>query len=132
MFFFRRNELGVAETALKVGRPVSIPEPDVEPTVAEEAFFERVKNYLSRKELASDKPAGSRRHTPYVELLKYLHLFAVGILSKEELVVLTRGLLLQGHAPKSGANAGGSATNSHLVAIAQELMAEFESVSYAK
>jgi len=105
-----------------------IPELPVQPTTAESAFFERAKLHLSRKELAPDKPPGSRRHTPYVEFLKCLHLFGAGILNKDELLLLLRGLFMQGHAPKSGINAGGGASNPAVANDAQELLREFEEV----
>ena len=100
-----------------------------QPTTAESAFFERAKRHLSRRELAPDKPTGRLRHTPYTEFLKCLHLFGAGILNKDELVLLLKGLFVQGHAPKSGANAGGGASNSNIAHDAHELMKEFEEVS---
>ena len=106
-----------------------IPELPVQPTTAESAFFERAKLHLNRKELAPDKPPGSKRHTPYTEFLKCLHLFGAGVLNKEELILLLRGLFMQGHAPKSGANAGGSASNPAVANDAHELLREFEEVS---
>lgn len=124
----RRNELPPAQAALKEGRPRMIPEQPMQPTTAEAAFFERAKIHLNRKELAPDKPPGSRRHTPYAEFLKCLHLFGAGILNKEELLLLLRGLFIQGHAPKSGVNAGGGASNPTVANEAQELLREFEEI----
>lgn len=124
----RRKELSTAATAAKNGRPQTIPELPVQPTTAEAAFFERAKLHLKRKELAPDKPPGSRRHTPYTEFLKCLHLFGANILNKEELALLLRGLFMQGHAPKSGVNAGGGACNPAVAVDAQELLREFEEV----
>jgi len=124
----RRSEPSPSQAALKKGRPQMIPELHIQPTTAESAFFERAKLHLNRKELAPDKPPGSRRHTPYTEFLKCLHLFGSGILNKEELVLLLRGLFMQGHAPKSGANAGGGASNPAVANDAQELLREFEEV----
>jgi paired amphipathic helix protein Sin3a len=123
-----RNELTVAQAAIKNGRPQMIPELPVQPSTAEAAFFERAKLHLHRKELMPDKPPNSRRHNPYTEFLKCLHLFGAGILNKEELVLLLRGLFMQGHAPKSGSNAGGGASNPAVANDAQELMREFEEV----
>lgn len=124
----RRGELSASQAALKIGRPQTIPELATQPTTAESAFFERAKLHLNRKELAPDKPPGSRRHTPYTEFLKCLHLFGAGILNKEEVVVLLKGLFMQGHAPKSGVNAGGGASNPAVANDAQELLREFEEV----
>ena len=124
----RRKDLTLAAAAAKNGRPQTIPELPVQSTTAEAAFFERAKLHLRRKELAPDKPPGSRRHTPYTEFLKCLHLFGANILTKEELVLLLRGLFMQGHAPKSGVNAGGGACNPAVANDAQELLREFEEV----
>jgi paired amphipathic helix protein Sin3a len=124
----RKNEMTVAEAAMKKGRPLMIPALPVQPTTAESAFFERAKLHLNRRELAPDKPPGSKRHTPYTEFLKCLHLFGAGVLNKEELLLLLRGLFMQGHAPKSGANAGGGASNPAVASDAHELLREFEEV----
>lgn len=118
----------VAQRAAKKGRPVMIPDLPTQPSCAESAFFERAKLHLNRKELAPDKPPGSKRHTPYTEFLKCLHLFAAGVLNKEELVLMLRGLFMQGHAPKTGANAGGGASNPAVASDAVELLREFEEV----
>lgn len=118
----------VAQAAAKKGRPMMIPDLPVQPTTAESAFFERAKLHLNRRELAPDKPSGSKRHTPYTEFLKCLHLFGAGVLNKEELILLLRGLFMQGHAPKSGANAGGGASNPAVASDAHELLREFEEV----
>lgn len=124
----RKDEPTATQTASKKGRPQMVPELPVQPTTAESAFFERAKLHLSRKELAPDKPPGSRRHTPHAEFLKCLHLFGAGILNKEELLLLLRGLFMQGHAPKTGINAGGGASNPAVANDAQELLREFEEV----
>lgn len=125
----RRDELTPSQAAAKKGRPTSIPELPKQPITSESAFFDRAKEHLKRRELAPDKPAGSRRHTPHAEFLKCLHLFGAGIVTKEELVVLFRGLFMQGHAPKSGANAGGGVAHSKVATDAQTLIKEFEQVS---
>jgi paired amphipathic helix protein Sin3a len=124
----RRAEISASQVAQKYGRPQIIPDLPTQPTTAEAAFFERAKLHLNRKELAPDKPPGSRRHTPYTEFLKCLHLFGAGILSKDELVLLLKGLFMQGHAPKSGSNAGGGASNPAVANDAQELLREFEEI----
>jgi len=124
----RRNELPPAQAATKKGRPTAIPELPTTPNTAETAFFRRAKAHLNRKELAADKPSVSKRHTPYTEFLKCLHLFGAGILSKEELVLLLRGLFMQGHAPKTGMNAGGGNANPQVANDAVELLREFEEI----
>mgnify|MGYP005844303579 CR=1 FL=1 len=125
----KRDEMTPQEAAAKKGRPTNIPELPIHPNTSESAFFLRAKEHLSRKELAPDKPPGSRRHTPYVEFLKCLHLFGSSIVSKEELVSMMKGLFMQGHAPKSGANAGGGVTNPSIANDAHSLLREFEDVS---
>eukprot|EP00594_Rhizosolenia_setigera_P008265 CAMPEP_0178955992 /NCGR_PEP_ID=MMETSP0789-20121207/9949_1 /TAXON_ID=3005 /ORGANISM="Rhizosolenia setigera, Strain CCMP 1694" /LENGTH=1418 /DNA_ID=CAMNT_0020637757 /DNA_START=123 /DNA_END=4379 /DNA_ORIENTATION=- len=130
----RRNVKSISQLAKEKGRPVSIPMPNqlysskttVEATVSEQSFFERVKHYLGRKELVSEKYSSTRKHTPYAEFLKYLHLFSIGIINKDELLALVRDLLLYGHAPKTGANAGRSAHIPLLREISATLMRDFE------
>ena len=121
-----KNDLTPAMAAQKHGRPTQVPECTKMPNTTEEAFFQHVKDHLSRKELASDKPAGTRRHTPYAEFLKCLHLFGAGILNKEELGSLLKGLFLQGHAPKTGVHAGGA--NPSIANAANDLMKELDEV----
>jgi histone deacetylase complex regulatory component SIN3 len=125
----RKNALSVSHAAQKHGRPSMLPALPKQPTTAETAFFERAKRHLNRRELAPDKPSGSRRHTPYTEFLKCMHLYGAGVLNKDELVLLLRGLFMQGHAPKSGVNAGGGASNPSIANDAQDLLKEFEEVS---
>ena len=124
----RKNELTPAQAAAKYGRPRSIPEAIIQPTTKEASFFERAKNHLMQKELAPDKAPGTRRHTPHAEFLKCLHLYGAGILSKDELILLLRSLFMQGHAPKSGANASGGITYHHIADAANKLIKEFEQV----
>jgi paired amphipathic helix protein Sin3a len=124
----KRNELTPAQVAMKKGRPTAIPELPRLPNTTETNFFQRAKEHLNRKELAADKAPGSRRHTPYTEFIKCLHLFGSGILNKDELVLLLRGLFMQGHAPKSGANAGGGVSNPSVANDAGELLRELEEI----
>ncbi|KAL3918541.1 MAG: hypothetical protein SGILL_004187 [Bacillariaceae sp.] len=124
----KKNALNVQQAAQKSGRPAMIPPSPPQPTCAEAAFFERARRHLSRKELTPDKPLGRVRHTPYAEFLKCMHLYASGILTKDDLVMMLRGLFVQGHAPKSGINAGGGSTNPSIMNDAHELMKEFEEV----
>ncbi len=100
------------------------------PTTKEASFFERAKEHLNRRELGPDKAPGSRRHTPHTEFLKCLHLYGAGILSKDELLLLLRTLFMQGHAPKSGANANGGINNQRIAIAANQLLKEFEEVRY--
>jgi paired amphipathic helix protein Sin3a len=124
----KRNEPTPFQAALKKGRPTTIPELPRLPNTTETVFFQRAKDHLNRKELAADKAPGSRRHTPYTEFIKCLHLFGSGILNKDELVLLLRGLFMQGHAPKSGANAGGGVSNPSVANDAGELLRELEEI----
>ena len=123
-----KNELTPVMAAVKHGRPSHIPECTKLPSTTEESFFQHVKDHLNRKELASDKPAGTRRHTPYAEFLKCLHLFGAGVLNKEELGLLLKGLFLQGHAPKTGVHAGGAGHNPSIANAANDLMKEFDEI----
>ncbi|KAL7565064.1 hypothetical protein ACA910_005076 [Epithemia clementina (nom. ined.)] len=116
------DKKGVHTTA-KLPRPKTIPDMPLAPKAAETAFFYRVEHHLSRKELLPEKPVGSKRHTPYIEFIKCLHLFGAGILNKEELVLLLRGLLTQGHAPKASA-----ANNPQIATDAADLLREFEQI----
>jgi Sin3 family co-repressor len=124
----RTNEPTPASAAIKSGRPTAIPELSIQPSTSEATFFIRVKEHLSRKELAADRPGSSRKHTPYAEFLKCLHLFGSGVLSKEELIMLLKGLFVQGHAPKSGVNASGGSHNPVIAHEANELMRELDEV----
>jgi len=124
----RKNMPTISEAAKKQGRPTMLPPLPPQPTTAETAFFERAKRHLSRRELAPDKPTGRVRHTPYAEFLKCLHLFGSGVLNKDELVLLLRGLFVQGHAPKSGVNAGGGASNPAIATDAHNLLTEFQEI----
>jgi len=124
----RKSALSVKQTAAKTGRPTMLPTLPIQPTVSETVFFQRAKRHLNRRELAPDKPSGTRRHTPYTEFLKCLHLFGTGVLNKDELLLLLRGLFVQGHAPKSGANAGGGAQNPDVASEAHSLLREFEQI----
>jgi len=124
----KRGNLTPHEAALKVGRPVAIPELPILPSTAETSFFQRAKEHLNRKELAADKAPGTKRHTPYTEFIKCLHLFGAGVLNKDELVLLLRGLFMQGHAPKSGINAGGGVMSAAVATDATELLREMEEI----
>jgi hypothetical protein len=133
VFYFNlhsRDEPSLPQIAEQKGRPRWIPEPPIPQNAKEETFFSRAKTHLNLRELSPDKPAGSRRHTPYAEFLKCLHLYGAGILNREELVLLLKSLFEQGHAPKTGANAGGGKWNTKIAKAAAELLAEFESVSH--
>lgn len=91
---------------------------------SESAFFDRVRAHFLRRDLFPDKPLVSRKQTPYTEFVKCLHLFGAGILNKDELIQILRGLFLQGNTPKSGANAshaGNGAGNGAAMALLSEL-----------
>ena len=125
----RKTMLTVQQSAAKYGRPAVIPRVPVQPNTAETDFFEKTKKHLNRKELAADRPSATRvRHTPHMEFLKCLHLFGAGVLNKEELILLLRGLFMQGHAPKSGVNVGGGASNPAIANDAHELLKDLEEV----
>ena len=126
----RKSVPTVALAAAKNGRPTHLPRVQVQPNTAETDFFEKARTHLNRKELAADRPSATRvRHTPHMEFLKCLHLFGAGVLNKDELLLLLRGLFMQGHAPKSGINVGGGASNPSIANDAHQLMKEFEDVS---
>lgn len=126
----RKNQPTVAQAAAKKGRPDVLPRVEVPTNTAETEFFEQAKKHLNRKELAADRPSATRvRHTPYQEFLKCLHMYAAGILNKDELLLLLRGLFMQGHAPKSGINVGGGASNPKIANDAQKLIQDLEEVS---
>lgn len=124
----KKTELPPAQAATKYGRPTAIPPLPMAPNTAEATFFERAKEHLERKELAADKPfaATVKRHTPWTEFLKCLHLFGAGILNKDELLMMLKGLFMHGHAPKTGANAGGGSYSPSIAQHASELLRDFE------
>jgi histone deacetylase complex regulatory component SIN3 len=128
----RKSMPTVAQNAAKNGRPSVLPRLQVIPNTAETDFFEKAKMHLNRKELAAERPSATRvRHTPHMEFLKCLHLFGAGVLNKEELMLLLRGLFMQGHAPKSGINVGGGASNPAIANDAHGLLKDLEEVSDA-
>ena len=98
----RRGDPSVKDLAVK-GRPTSVPEEKAIPTVMESCWLDHARKHLTRKELVPHVSSNSihgKKHTPWTEFCKCLHLFASGILNKEELVLLLKGLFVQGHAPK--------------------------------
>jgi histone deacetylase complex regulatory component SIN3 len=126
----RKNQPTLAQVAATQGRPPVLPRVKVPTNTAETEFFEQAKAHLNRKELAADRPSATRvRHTPHQEFLKCLHMFGSGVLNKDELLLLLRGLFMQGHAPKSGINVGGGACNPKIANDAQKLMQDLEAVS---
>mmetsp|Transcript_54447 Transcript_54447/g.157450 ORF Transcript_54447/g.157450 Transcript_54447/m.157450 type:complete len:1191 (-) Transcript_54447:32-3604(-) len=125
----RKNMPTIAQAAAKNGRPTVLPRVLVQPNTAETDFFEKAKKHLNRKELAADRPSATRvRHTPHQEFLKCLHLYATGVLPKDEMMLLLRGLFMQGHAPKSGINVGGGASNPKIANDAHELLRDLEAI----
>lgn len=67
----------------------------------------------------------NRKQTPYMEFLKCLHLFGVGIINKDELIQLLRGLFIQGNIPKNATN---NSTNAAATQAAMGLLTELERV----
>ena len=112
----------MGQAGMKPPRPRSIPEYPISASAAETAFFSKVKHHLSRKELMPEKTQGLKKNTPYTEFLKCIHLFGAGVLNKEEVILLLRGLFTQGHAPRSTSN------NPQVAADATELLKEFETM----
>lgn len=121
----KKNEPTPLQAAIKFGRPVAIPPLPRHANNSESLFFQRVKDHLERRELQSERPAGYRRHTPWVEFLKCLHLFGAGIVNRDELLLLVKSLLIHGHAPKTAATSGGG-THPAVVDDANELLRAFE------
>lgn len=117
-----------AQAAQLFGRPTSIPRTPLQPMTSESSFFEHVKAHFLRRDLFPDKPIVNRKQTPYTEFVKCLHLFGAGILNKDELIQLLRGLFIQGNTPKSGANAqntGNVAANAaanHLLSMLEKVL----------
>ncbi|KAL7498685.1 hypothetical protein ACHAWT_008414 [Skeletonema menzelii] len=126
----RRNELNTAQASQMFGRPKVIPAEPLQPMTAEIAFFKHVKAHFNRKDLFPDlyNPTIKRRHTPYEEFIKCIHIFGAGMLSKDELIQLLRGLFIQGNAPKSGANSTNITGNSMIIQASNVLLSELEQV----
>ena len=120
----RRNELTPAQAAQFLGRPMTIPPAPLQPMTSESLFFEHVKQHFNRLDLFPDKPIVNRKQTPYTEFVKCLHLFGAGIVNKDELIQLLRGLFIQGSTPKNTTNA----TNVGATHAAMALLSEFEKV----
>lgn len=94
----RRGDLKPKDMA-PYGRPTSIPDGEESTTIFESTWLENAKQHLLRKELSSPSnilASQEKKHTPWTEFCKCLHLFASGILNKEELVLLLEGLFKQG------------------------------------
>jgi hypothetical protein len=92
-------------------------------------FLEKVKAHFHRRDIfpESSKSGATRKQSPYAEFTKCIHLFAVGVLNKDELIQLLRGLFITGGiAPKSGT--GTSSTNSNAIKPASLLIADLERV----
>lgn len=125
----RSNELTPAQAAHVYGRPRAIPSTPIECNTLEYEFFEKVKLHFHRKDIfpESSKSGATRKQSPYAEFIKCIHLFAVGVLNKDELIQLLRGLFIMGgNTPKSGA--GTTSTNSNAVKPANILIADLEKV----
>jgi hypothetical protein len=127
---YNRNELNTVQAAQVFGRPKVVPAEPLQPMTTEIAFFKHVKAHFDRKDLFPDmyNPTIKRRHTPYEEFIKCIHLFGAGIVNKDELIQLLRGLFIQGNAPKSGANASNITGNSMIIQASNTLLSELEKV----
>ena len=123
----RRNHPNAISMAAKMGRPITIPSKPVVMKTPEALFFERAKAHLNRKELVWEKPSGAKRHTPHMEFVKCLHLFGAGVLNKDELFLLLRGLFTQGHAPK-----GATVNNTIIAQDAANLLRDFEDILHSR
>lgn len=121
----RKHECTPAQAASKFGRPSSVPEAIIQPTTKEFAFFERAKEHLNRRELFPQVAVGGRRHTPWSEFLKCLHLFGAGVLQKKDLLNLLPQLFRNGHAPKTGTSPG-PLNHQDIADSANMLLKEFE------
>ena len=118
------NELTPAQAAQLLGRPTTIPPAPLQPMTSESIFFEHVKSHFLRRDLFPDKTIVNRKQTPYMEFIKCLHLFGAGILNKDELIQLLKGLFIQGSTPKNATNA----TNVAATHAAMALLSELEKV----
>ncbi|GMI40977.1 hypothetical protein TeGR_g14739, partial [Tetraparma gracilis] len=107
------------------GRPRAAPAPPLAPTVAEAAFFERARRHLERADLRAPPAAGERKHTPWAEFLKVLHMYAAHLLPRDALLSLLSLLFVHGHNPK-GPNPGVSHTQ--LCTDAEALLREFDAM----
>lgn len=124
----RRHELSTTQSSQLLGRPTNIPLAPIQPKTSETAFFEHVKAHFLRKDLFPDRPQHNRRITPYIEFIKCLHLYGAGIINKDELISLLRGLFIQGNAPKSGANAPNPSGSVVATQATLSLLSELEKV----
>jgi len=118
----RQNAPTVVQSAVKNGRPSCIPLRPRQPRTDEAEFFLKVKNHMQKAELQSDRP-GVRRHTPYKEFLKCLHLYGAGIVQRDELFLLLKTLFTYGHSVKST-----SVNNQRLSADVNELLHQMEDI----
>jgi len=94
----RRNEVKAKEVS-NTGQPTCFSDKKVVLTILESAWLEKAKKHLTSKELISPSGALSsseKKNTPWTEFCKSLHLFASGLLNKEELILLLQGLFFQG------------------------------------
>ena len=118
------NELTPAQASQVYGRPKTIPPILIEPNTLEQDFFEKVKAHFNRKDIFPDTPAKGTATAPrkncYAEFIKCIHLFGMGVINKDELVQLVRGLLLQGTKGSGPANPAAKPVNA--------LVAELEKV----
>lgn len=118
------NELNPLQAAQTYGRPRAIPNIPIPPTTTETAFFLKVKAHFNDKVLFPPQiHQRTKKDGPYLEFLKCLHLFGVGVLNKDDLTQMLRGLFIQGSSTKSAATAAGAMVT---IQAANALIAEFE------
>ena len=116
-----KKHVNISEAAVLSGRPRAIPVLSEQPTVKENAFFERARAHLAHKDLQADKGASNnRRHTPWMEFLKILHLYSTQLVSKDELNSLLQSLFTQG--------LRGSVPSGEIAASGATLLVAFKSV----
>jgi histone deacetylase complex regulatory component SIN3 len=108
------NEPTPTQSAHLHGRPKNIPLTPLEPDINETDLFSKIKAHFDKKDKEGKMTI---QRDSYNEFLKLLHLFGIGILSKDELLQLLRTLF------------GKSGTKSHPLVIQLEKVMEKRSPS---
>ena len=73
------------------GRPKTVPLIPIEPNTFETDVFSKIKTHLEQKDTDSSKNT-IKKNNSYKEFTKLIHLCGIGVLSKDELIQLLRGL----------------------------------------
>ncbi|KAL7510268.1 hypothetical protein ACHAXN_007213 [Cyclotella atomus] len=120
----RRNEPTPAQSAHIFGRPTTIPPATVTLNTNESDIFSKIKVYLDNKDEANNTKLVKK--SSHYEFLKLLHLFGIGILSRDELIQLLRGLF-----GKSSVTVGGMKPHQLLSAL-EKIMAARGPASQSK